>query len=126
MVPDAADRSDARAARDDEAVSVDEDATLRRLVGGIVEAFDPEQVILFGSRARGDATPRSDYDLCVVASDVDSRHDMIREIHGLREPRTGPMDIFVLTPEEYDAQRQVVNTLGFYVDRDGVVLHERS
>ncbi len=32
----------------------------------IVETVDPEQVILFGSRARGDAEADSDVDLVVV------------------------------------------------------------
>ena len=42
---------------------------LQRMVAAIVEAADPEQVILFGSRARGDARPDSDVDLVVVEAE---------------------------------------------------------
>ena len=42
------------------------DALLERMVRAIVEEVDPEQVILFGSRARGDATAESDFDFIVV------------------------------------------------------------
>lgn len=39
---------------------------LRRMVDIIVREADPEAIILFGSRARGDATPDSDIDLLVI------------------------------------------------------------
>ena len=42
------------------------DALLDRMVRAIVAEVDPEQVILFGSRARGDAREDSDVDLIVV------------------------------------------------------------
>ena len=45
------------------------DELLDRMVRAIVEAVDPEQVILFGSRARGDAREGSDVDLIVVESE---------------------------------------------------------
>jgi predicted nucleotidyltransferase len=39
------------------------------LLDRVVRFFDPELVILFGSRARGDADADSDYDLLVVLGD---------------------------------------------------------
>ena len=41
-------------------------AAIAEMVRRIVERFDPEKIILFGSHARGDATPDSDVDLLVV------------------------------------------------------------
>ncbi|HMA22845.1 MAG TPA: nucleotidyltransferase domain-containing protein [Gemmatimonadaceae bacterium] len=41
------------------------DPLLERMVGAIVEHVHATRVILFGSRARGDAHPDSDYDLLV-------------------------------------------------------------
>ena len=40
-----------------------------RMTAAVVEAVDPEQVILFGSRARGDAGADSDVDLVVVEAE---------------------------------------------------------
>ena len=37
-----------------------------RMVKRIVRKFHPEQIILFGSHARGDAAPESDLDLLIV------------------------------------------------------------
>lgn len=104
---------------------LEKDAALRCIVDTIVEHLDPEQVILFGSRARGDGTARSDYDICVIAASDRSYHERNKRVRALFPQRDFSMDAFVLMPEEYEAQRQVVNTLGFYVDRDGEVLYER-
>ncbi len=46
-----------------------DDVLLRRMTATIVDAADPEQVILFGSRARGDAEANSDVDLVVVEAE---------------------------------------------------------
>ena len=43
-----------------------DDALLRRMTAIIVDTVDPEQVFLFGSRARGDAEADSDVDLVIV------------------------------------------------------------
>ena len=43
-----------------------DDALLDKMVRTIVAEVDPEQVILFGSRARGDAAADSDVDFVVV------------------------------------------------------------
>ena len=40
-----------------------EERALSALIDRLVRAFDPEAIYLFGSRARGDATPLSDFDL---------------------------------------------------------------
>ena len=41
-------------------------ATIRAVAELIVERFDPEQIILFGSHARGEVDEHSDVDLLVV------------------------------------------------------------
>jgi predicted nucleotidyltransferase len=112
--------------RDDHLHSVEEDATLQRIVDTIVEALDPAQVILFGSRARGDDTAHSDYDICVVMEPNGHRRDLVRQIHDLFGIRGFSMDAFVLSSEELQEQREVANTLGYIVARDGKVLYERS
>jgi len=42
---------------------------LERLVRRLAEAYQPQRIYLFGSRARGSAGPDSDYDLLVVVPD---------------------------------------------------------
>jgi excisionase family DNA binding protein len=49
------------------------DEWLSHIVGRIVRAVDPVRIILFGSRARGDARPDSDYDVLVILDSVGHR-----------------------------------------------------
>ncbi|NPV09094.1 MAG: nucleotidyltransferase domain-containing protein [Anaerolineae bacterium] len=46
-----------------------EERRLREMVRRLVEAYRPDRVYLFGSRARGDSGPDSDYDVLVVVPD---------------------------------------------------------
>ena len=46
-----------------------QDPALAEVVGRLVEAYVPERVYLFGSKARGDAGPDSDCDLMVIVPD---------------------------------------------------------
>lgn len=39
---------------------------MQEIVRRLIEAYDPERIYLFGSRARGDVGPDSDYDLMVI------------------------------------------------------------
>ena len=47
-------------------MNIIEDSLLKEIVETIVREADPEQVILFGSRARDDARADSDIDLLIV------------------------------------------------------------
>ena len=45
------------------------DPILIEIVHRLVEAYHPQRIYLFGSRARGEAGPDSDYDILVVIPD---------------------------------------------------------
>jgi len=45
------------------------DPMLTELLRRLVQAYEPERVYLFGSRARGEGGPDSDYDLLLVVAD---------------------------------------------------------
>src|SRR5262245_25502053 len=57
------------------------------LLARIIEALCPEQIWLFGSRARGQARPMSDWDLLVVVSDdaSDDELDLMRVWQAVRD-----------------------------------------
>ena len=46
-----------------------DDPKLAEIVRRLIEAYAPERIYLFGSRARGDAGPDSDYDLMLIVPD---------------------------------------------------------
>ena len=61
----------------------------------------PERIILFGSQARGDATPDSDIDLVVVMPVTGSRREMRLQIGLCLFSFRAPVDVVVVTPQEY-------------------------
>src|SRR5260370_24281517 len=64
-----------------------DDPILRRFRAALNELYGDriERVVLFGSRARGDAQEDSDYDIAVFLKDLDDRW---REFHRLADLRT--------------------------------------
>jgi predicted nucleotidyltransferase len=84
-------------------------------------------IYLFGSRARGDAHPDSDYDLLIVVPD-EFPEGQANTVTGfsLVEGRRIPMDITMSRTTRFATRRGQIGTLEYKVSREGVVLHERS
>ena len=61
---------------------LERDRKLRDLVDRLIEAYRPERIYLFGSMARQEAGPDSDYDLMVVVPDDAARMDRFLHGHG--------------------------------------------
>ncbi|MBF0182724.1 MAG: nucleotidyltransferase domain-containing protein [Magnetococcales bacterium] len=95
----------------------------------IVEAADPEQVILFGSHARGEARANSDLDLLVVESaPFGPERSRYREMARL-EKAMGRFpvatDILVYSREEIERFRSAACHLIHQALQEGRVLYER-
>ena len=104
----------------------DEGALLSLIRDRIVHEFHPVRLILFGSRARGDARPDSDVDLLVVLAHVDNKRQMAIEIRRrLRDMPVGK-DIVVTTPDELARRGHLVGTVLRPALREGKVLYVRS
>lgn len=80
----------------------DTEAKIQEVVQGVVEKFDPERVILFGSWAWGNPTPDSDVDLFIIKDTTSSTREVAREIDGSISPRPFPLDILVYRPGDVE------------------------
>src|SRR3990170_4396734 len=92
----------------------------------IVERFDPVRVIVFGSRARGEAGPDSDLDLLVVLAKVDNKRHKAIEIRRVLRDLPVEKDIVVTTPEELARRGQIVGTVLRSAMREGQVILKRN
>lgn len=97
---------------------------LAEVVGRLVEAFQPERIYLFGSHARGEEEPDSDYDLMVVvpASDLPGyKRDQLayQALQGVGVAK----DVLVWTRGEFDARLHLVASLPATIEREGRLLY---
>ena len=110
-----------------EPVAVDQ--ILPKMVETIVTEVDPEQVILFGSHARGDASEDSDIDLIIVETEpFDKNRDRGAEAVRLWRALAGfavSKDILVYSRDEVEYWRDSLNHVLARALREGRVLYER-
>ncbi len=100
-------------------------STIDAMVRRIVDQFQPEQIILFGSHAREDAGPDSDVDLLVVMPVEGSKRAKQIEIRVALHSIPVPKDIIVSTPEEFAWRRKIIGTIEEPAAREGKVLYAR-
>ena len=103
-----------------------DESVLQEMVRRLVEAIDPDRIILFGSRARGDARPDSDVDLLVVMNVTGSKKDVTIQIDRALLDRRLPLDIVVATPEDVERYRRIVGNVIRPALEEGRVLYERA
>jgi predicted nucleotidyltransferase len=100
---------------------------LREITRRIVDTFEPEKIILFGSYAYGNPTMHSDVDLLVITrvmanQSVFARHHAISALFPRR--RFG-LDILVRTPQEVKTRLVMGDDFIRTIVEHGSVLYER-
>ena len=88
----------------------------------IVRNFDPLQIILFGSQARGDADRDSDIDLLVVFRELTDKRKTAIDIDRALADLPVAKDIIVSTPEELERSRTRIGSVLRYAQQEGKVL----
>jgi predicted nucleotidyltransferase len=105
-------------------VTITDDPTLRRLRRALDALYGDriERVVLFGSRARGDAGEDSDYDLAVFLHDLTDRWHELDRLADLRADFLEDAGVFIdAKPYPAGAYRDRT-TLMREIRRDGVDL----
>jgi len=100
------------------------DPVLSEVVRRLVDTYRPAYIYLFGSVARGDAGPDSDYDIMVVVPDEAPREmqecDLAyRALRGLGIAK----DVLVWTRSEFEKRLHLKASLPSAILREGKVLH---
>ena len=101
------------------------DEILQEVDRRILAVGSPLKIVLFGSRARGDAHPDSDLDLLIIEeSDLPRYKRAARYLHAL-VGLFPEKDVVVWTPAEIEEWAQVPNAFITEVVREGKVLYAR-
>jgi len=101
-----------------------QDAALTEIVRRLVEAYRPERIYLFGSKARGDAGLDSDYDLMVIVpDDAPPERRRSRLAYEVLWGTGTAADVLVWTRQQFEDRLHVRASLPATVLREGRVLH---
>jgi predicted nucleotidyltransferase len=100
------------------------DPALVRIIRLLVTAYEPEQIFLFGSRARGDAGPDSDYDLLLVVADhAPPERKRSKLAYRVLWGTGTAADVVVWTRSAFDSRVHLAASLPATVMREGKLLH---
>ncbi len=99
---------------------------LKEATERLVSRFHPQRIILFGSQARQEGDERSDVDLLVICPLKRNRRQLMvamdRALRGLPIAR----DIIILTPAEYERDKEIPGTIARPASKEGRVLYEAA
>ena len=99
------------------------DPRLKEAVRRLIAAYRPERIYLFGSHARGDAGPHSDFDLLVVVPDDASPERRRSRLAYEALAGTGTAaDVLVCSRSYFEARRHLKASLPGTVLREGRLL----
>jgi hypothetical protein len=90
-----------------------EDRRLNAFIEKLRERFNPEKIILFGSRARGDYLEESDYDIMIISKafeNLNFRERIIEVYKLINEPFN--VEAICLTPEEFERRKHELSIVG--------------
>ena len=100
---------------------------LQEMTRRLVEQFQPEMVILFGSHAWGVPDQDSDVDLMIIVTHSDlSDYERAVQGHLCLSGLDVPKDVVVRTRAEFDFFRDVRASLEHKISEQGRVLYERG
>jgi predicted nucleotidyltransferase len=103
------------------------DAPLARLLGVLVDALDPLEIWLFGSRAERRAREESDYDVLVVVRDdaPAEAFDSRRAFYLAESADIITADVIALTISEFNDDKDLLDTLARAAWLRGKCLYQR-
>jgi predicted nucleotidyltransferase len=104
---------------------VDTSQLVPEIVSRIRQAVNPDRIVLFGSRARGDANAQSDFDILIIAPSTLPRWKRTPPIYRLLAGMGASKDIVWWTPEEVEEWRTVRSHFITTALREGHVLYEK-
>jgi len=100
------------------------DPVLAEIVRRLRAAYRPQRIYLFGSKARGDAGPDSDYDLLVVVpDDAPPQQRTSRLAYEVLWGTGAAADVLVCTRGRFDSRVHLKASLPATVEREGKLLH---
>lgn len=104
---------------------MDIESYIKNIVDKIINNFNPEKIILFGSYAYGHPTVDSDMDIMIVMDTDEKPHKRAVSVRKVLKGIGIPKDIIVKTPEEFERFKDIVGTIVYPAAHKGRIIYER-
>ncbi|MFA4826402.1 MAG: nucleotidyltransferase domain-containing protein [Methanoregula sp.] len=99
---------------------------IEEIVNRIVDAAHPEQVLLFGSTARGTTGPHSDLDFLVIKAGRYNPRKVAGIIYQRMRGIARSMDLVIVTPKQLEECKNSPFSVVYPAVREGRVVYERK
>lgn len=103
-----------------------QDKTLDKIIDVIVEAVDPDKIILFGSRATGNYREDSDYDIFVLKSGINNERTFTYTINKalFNKKVFEAIDLIASNPEKFDKNKNDPFMVYKDIYEQGITIYE--
>jgi len=103
-----------------------QDLTLNKIKNIIVKTVSPNKIILFGSRARGEAKSNSDYDILVIKDNLLNERVLTRKINYelLNENIDTEIDVIATSTEKWNKNSSDISYIYKSIITEGIILYE--
>ena len=99
---------------------------LEKAIKIIVKVAEPDKIILFGSHAKGDDKPESDYDLLVLKRGVKKQRSLTQKIYLSFKDVGAPIDVIVADLDKYEQLKMDPYMIYSEAARNGRMVYEKS
>jgi len=113
------------AARNDDDIMTRKEM-LEKAIDLLATTATPRRIILFGSEARGDADPASDFNFVVILRQFKNRRAEIVRLLEALEPHAIPADIFVASEEFFEAWSDIPGSLLYEDKKEGKIVYDAA
>lgn len=102
------------------------ESMIKEIVTKIVNNFNPEKVIIFGSQVWGKPGTWSDIDILIIMNYNGTSSQVAAKVSKIARPKYVPMDILIRTPEEIDQRIKLNDHFIKRILSGGKVLYDRA
>ncbi|MGD9156550.1 MAG: nucleotidyltransferase domain-containing protein [Bacillota bacterium] len=100
--------------------------SLQKAINSIIHVAEPDRIILFGSRSRGEQTLESDYDLLVLKKNVAKPRVLSQQIYLHFKNIGAPIDIIVADLDNYEKLKEDPYLIYNAAAKGGIVIYEKQ
>lgn len=96
-----------------------------KIINAVLKVLIPDKIILFGSQARGDARPNSDYDILVIKLGIENGSKIEGDIYEklFYEDFLASVDVLVATPEIVEQYKDSLGCVIRPAIKEGILIY---